>query len=629
MAHQFDYNRHLDIVLPLLQELEQQLPLDKDKILQLQKKHHLPNGNMLSKTDIIKAYTALAGQHGLQPFQIKVVRQLKMKPVRTVSGVAPVTVLTKPYPCPGNCIFCPVDVRMPKSYLADEPGAQRAEHNYFDPYLQTYNRVETLHEMGHAVDKVELIVLGGTWSFYPEAYQIWFVKECFRAMNDFFIKEKDDREKLIQHYEEVQKKIQQMNLPALTDDRKKNEQIFSKYQIKGIDPKKTYNQLIKELFLKPEKELGLTQQQSATWTELEEQQHLNEQAGARCVGLVLETRPDEVTPLEAKKLRHLGCTKVQIGLQSLQDEVLQKNKRGHSVAQSAQALAYLRLAGFKLHAHWMPNLYGSDVETDKKDYEKLFTDDSFKPDELKIYPCSLLKSAELMQYYEAGKWQPYDHDQLLEVLSFALTHTPPYCRVTRMIRDIPSFAIVAGNKKTNFRQIAQQDLEKKHLKSANIRAREIRRHQFDPEQIYLDPVEYETSVSQEIFLQYVVDVEAKIETEIEAEAEIEQKILGFLRLSLPDLKKQQKFVQEADLIELKNAAMIREIHVYGQLVGLGKEAKGRAQHLGLGTKLIEKAKSLAKEQGYTRLAVISAIGTRAYYRDRGFADQGLYQVCVL
>jgi len=625
MAHQFDYNRHLDIVLPLLQELEQQLPLDKEKILQLQKRHHLPNGNMLSKTDIIKAYTALAGQHGLQPFQIKVVRQLKMKPVRTVSGVAPVTVLTKPYPCPGNCIFCPVDVRMPKSYLADEPGAQRAEHNYFDPYLQTYNRIETLHEMGHAVDKVELIVLGGTWSFYPEEYQIWFVKECFRAMNDFFIKEKDDREKLIQHYEEVQKQIQEMNLPALTDDRKKNEQIFSKYQIKGIDPKKTYNQLIKELFLKPEKELGLAEQQTATWTELEEQQRLNEQAGARCVGLVLETRPDEVTPLEAKKLRHLGCTKVQIGLQSLQDEVLQKNKRGHSVAQSAQALAYLRLAGFKLHAHWMPNLYGSDVEADKKDYEKLFADDSFKPDELKIYPCSLLKSAELMQYYEAGKWQPYDHDQLLEVLSFALTHTPPYCRVTRMIRDIPSFAIVAGNKKTNFRQIAQQDLEKKHLKSANIRAREIRRHEFDSAKIYLDPVEYQTAVSQEFFLQYVVDVE----TNIEDEAEIEQKILGFLRLSLPDLKKQQKFVQEADLIELKNAAMIREIHVYGQLVGLGKEAQGRAQHLGLGSKLIERAKKLAKEQGYSRLAVISAVGTREYYRERGFADQGLYQICQL
>ncbi len=380
MAHQFDYNQHLDIVLPLLRDIEQNLPLDKDKILKLQKKHNLDNGDMLSKTDIIAAYKGLAGTHGLKPFQIKVVRQLRMKPVRTASGVAPVTVLTKPFPCPGNCLFCPADVRMPKSYLAAEPGAQRAENNFFDPYLQTYNRVETLHDMGHPVDKVELIVLGGTWTFYPESYQIWFIKECFRALNDFTQKNQDDRKQIREQYYQFQEQIEELGLPALSDDRAKNEQIFAKYQQQPDTPKENYNRLMRKLFLKPEEKVGLTDMQTADWSELEAEQKYNETAATRCVGLVLETRPDFVTPEEVVRLRRLGCTKVQIGLQSLDDKVLKKNKRGHSVEQSTQAVALLRQAGFKIHAHWMPNLYGSNVKKDKQDYLKLFSDERFNPD---------------------------------------------------------------------------------------------------------------------------------------------------------------------------------------------------------------------------------------------------------
>jgi elongator complex protein 3 len=541
-----------------------------------------------------------------------------MKPVRTVSGVAPVTVLTKPFPCPGNCIFCPVDVRMPKSYLASEPGAQRAENNFFDPYLQTFNRIQALYDMGHPVDKVELIVLGGTWSTYREHYQVWFVKECFRAMNEFKQKDKDDRDKIINRYQQFQQELSEKNYPVLSADRDKNEQVFSKYQIKGDTAEKNYNQLIQRLFLKPEKEVGLDQYQSASWDELEQEHQTNVNNAVRCVGLVLETRPDEIDEQEVVKLRRLGCTKVQIGLQSLQDEVLEKNKRGHDVAQSAQALELLRLAGFKIHAHWMPNLYGSDVEADKQDYLKLFEDDRFKPDELKIYPCSLLESAELMNYYQQDLWQPYTHDQLLEVLSFCLAHTPPYCRLTRVVRDIPSFDIVAGNKKTNFRQIAQQELDKSGRKSDNIRAREIRHHQFNPDEVYFDVVEYQTSVSREMFLQYVVDVEV--------DGQMEQKLLGFLRLSLPNQDQHQQFIDSSGLSTLKNAAMIREIHVYGQLVGIGQQAEDEAQHLGLGTKLIEKAKQITLQDGFDHLAVISAVGTRGYYQKRGFEDQGLYQV---
>jgi elongator complex protein 3 len=608
--HQFDPLKHQSIVLPLLQELEQSLPLDRDKILKLQKKHHLPNGHMLSKTDIIAVYKALAGKHGLKPYQEKVVRQLQMKPVRTVSGVAPVTVLTKPFPCPGQCIFCPNDVRMPKSYLASEPGAQRAEHNFFDPYLQTYNRVKALYDMGHRVDKVELIVLGGSWSYYPETYQIWFIKECFRALNEFGLK--DDREQIRDYYKKIEEKISKLDIPALSEDSKVNEQLFLKYQIHGVEitSPETYNQIIQKLFVEPEKKVGLDKYQSADWDELKQQHQLNETADVRCVGLVLETRPDLINQKEVIKLRSFGCTKVQLGIQSLDDEVLKKNKRGHGVEESARAMNLLRRAGFKLHIHWMPNLYGSNPEKDKKDYLKLFEDERFKPDEIKIYPCSLLESAKLMQYFQQGKWRPYTHDELLDVLTFCLAHTPPYCRVTRVIRDIPSFDIVAGNKKTNFRQIAQQELEKTHQRSQNIRAREIRRHEFDPNKVFYEEIEYQTAVSTEIFMQYLAPVQT--------DQGEQNKLLGFLRLSLP---KQKSFVEELDA-----AVVIREVHVYGSVVGLGKNATDRAQHLGLGSKLIEKAKQRAAEENFSKIVVISAVGTREYYRERGFKDKKLYQI---
>jgi elongator complex protein 3 len=608
--HQFDPLKHQSIVLPLLQELEQSLPLDREKILKLQKKHHLPNGHMLSKTDIIAVYKALAGKHGLKPYQEKVVRQLQMKPVRTVSGVAPVTVLTKPFPCPGQCIFCPNDVRMPKSYLASEPGAQRAEHNFFDPYLQTYNRVKALYDMGHRVDKVELIVLGGSWSYYPETYQIWFIKECFRALNEFGLK--DDREQIRDYYKKIEEKISKLDIPALSEDSKVNEQLFLKYQIHGVEitSPETYNQIIQKLFVEPEKKVGLDKYQSADWDELKQQHQLNETADVRCVGLVLETRPDLINQKEVIKLRSFGCTKVQLGIQSLDDEVLKKNKRGHGVEESARAMNLLRRAGFKLHIHWMPNLYGSNPEKDKKDYLKLFEDERFKPDEIKIYPCSLLESAKLMQYFQQGKWRPYTHDELLDVLTFCLAHTPPYCRVTRVIRDIPSFDIVAGNKKTNFRQIAQQELEKTHQRSQNIRAREIRRHEFDPNKVFYEEIEYQTAVSTEIFMQYLAPVQT--------DQGEQNKLLGFLRLSLP---KQKSFVEELDA-----AVVIREVHVYGSVVGLGKNATDRAQHLGLGSKLIEKAKQRAAEENFSKIGVISAVGTREYYRERGFKDKKLYQI---
>ena len=594
------------MLVPLLQKIASAQDLDAVSLTRLQKQHTKPNGDLFSKDQLVQAYRSLAGSHGLGQYSDTVVQKIQMKPIRTASGVAPITVLTKPFPCPGKCIFCPNDIRMPKSYLSDEPGAQRAERNYFDPYLQTFNRLQALHNIGHSVDKSELIVLGGTWSFYPETYQIWFIKECFRALNEFRGTENtepiDSRDVIMERYVKIHDKLSSLQAHAPTNDPLINQSKLSDSYIDGEELDKTYNQVISETYVAPERKAGLDTYQTATWEQLKTEQERNETAVCRSVGLVVETRPDNISEAEVVRIRKLGCTKTQIGFQSLQDDVLTKNKRGHDVGATRRAVGLLRQAGFKIHAHWMANLYGSNVENDKKDYSQLFSDPDFMPDELKIYPCSLIQSAELMQYYRQGLWQPYSYEELLYLLSFCLKKTPQFCRLTRVVRDIPSTDIVEGNKLTNFRQIAEQNLSDEGMSSQDIRAREIRETEVSEEQLKLDIVTYNTSVSEEQFLQFVT---------------VDNKIVAFLRLSLP---KAQSFIEE-----LHHSAIIREIHVYGKLVGIGKKSSGKAQHLGLGSKLIFEAKKIAKDRQYERLAVISAVGTREYYRKKGFTDGKLYQ----
>ncbi len=587
-----------------LDALDQPTQRKTEKVI---KRHPRHAGGLFARDQVVMAYRALAGAHGIQPVRPELLRALQMKPVRTQSGVTPLTVLTKPFPCPGKCIFCPNDIRMPKSYLADEPGAQRAERNFFDPYLQTYNRLQAYNNTGHPTEKIEIIVLGGTWSFYPEAYQIWFIYECFRALNDFGVR--DDRKAVTERYEAMEQKLKSQQQPSMSNNPEVNEVNLKPWEIEGQKLDKSYNQVVSHLYVAPERLGGFDAYQRATWEELEAQHKINETAACRNVGLVIETRPDNISESEVLRIRRLGCTKTQIGFQSLQDSVLSKNKRGHDVAATRQAVKLLRQAGFKIHAHWMANLYGSSVEADKQDYLTLYEDLDFKPDELKIYPCSLIGSAELMQYHEKGLWKPYTYEELLEVLVFCLQHTPAYSRLTRVIRDIPSTDIVEGNKLTNFRQIAEQQIAKAGLFSQDIRAREIKSTVYDLSKVRLEEVKYETAVSHEVFLQYVVN-----DPQNEA---MPPKILGFLRLSLPT---EQSFIPE-----LANAAMIREIHVYGQAADLADKSGSHVQHLGFGKKLIQRASEIAQENNFKQLSVISAIGTREYYRQRGFTDGPLYQ----
>ncbi len=581
--HRFEPQLHERELLPIIDEIRAVDTLDAAMLHRLVRKYPKAGCGAFSKSEIIRGYRFFKPRLGWPEDESAFVERVRMKPVRTQSGVAPVTVLTKPYPCPGKCIFCPSDVRMPKSYLSREPGAQRAAQHDFDPYGQTLGRLLAFYNTGHEVDKVELIILGGTWSFYPEPYQIWFVKRCFDAMNDFAAARQSDT-------------VQPYTMRGAVSFHELD------HEVDGLAPKRTYNQVVSTYLSEQLEGELLDRSENATWEQLAAVQLENETAIARCVGLVVETRPDHLSEDEVVRVRRLGATKVQIGFQSLSDEVLAKNHRGHDVAATRRAMRLLRAAGFKLHAHWMPNLYGSDPDRDIEDFGRVFDDVDFRPDELKIYPTSLIESAELMRYYESGQWRPYTEDELLRVVSQCLLKVPEYCRVTRIIRDIPGDDIHVGNKVTNFREVVERDLERRGQASRDIRAREIRGEPVDPEQLTLDCLEYETSIGPEKFLQFITPA---------------RKIVGFCRLALPR--------QAADIPEIAASAMIREVHVYGVVVSLGDTRRDRSQHLGLGRRLIERAAQIAGEAGFQSLAVISSVGTREYYRRLGFADGELYQ----
>lgn len=573
-------------LLPLLRAIEAlpdstPEPFTAEIMDPLLRAHPRPGGGFFSRSQLIAGFQAFGAEAAFRFDEARFRRRVQRRPVRTQSGVTPLTVLTKPFPCPGKCIFCPNDVRMPKSYLSDEPGAQRAANNRFDPYLQTWNRLAAFDATGHPFDKVELIVLGGTWSFYPEAYQVHFVRRCLEAMNDYG-RGHDGRADVVStmpDFEEIDAEIRG-----------------------DLFEKNPYNHRVTSFLRERHDGALVVAAETSDWEALFEAQRRNEDAGARCVGLVLETRPDHVDEAEVIRLRRLGATKVQLGVQSLDDRILAANRRGHGVAETRRAFALLRQAGFKLHAHWMANLLGATPESDRVDFRRLFEDESFRPDEIKLYPCSLVETAELMGPWRRGEWRPYTDAELLEVVVESLARVPRYCRVTRVIRDISSDDIVVGNKRTNFRQIAEQEIARRGGALVEIRQREIRGDAFTEPSLTLVETGYPTSTSGEHFLELTTP---------------EDRIVGFLRLSLP--------TERGFIDELEGHALVRELHVYGGSVAIGTEAGGRAQHRGLGARLLDAASHIALEAGFEALSVISAIGTRAYYRRQGFVDGDLYQ----
>jgi len=505
--------------------------------------HPLSGGGYLNKSMLVATYNEMVAAGEIHE-DARLLERIRMKPMRTLSGVTTVTVLTKPYPCPGKCIFCPTDVRMPKSYLPDEPGAMRGLEHEFDPYAQVRSRIDQLKSVGHPTDKIELLILGGTWSSYRRDYQEWFIKRCFDAMNETSHRDTESTEKII------------LNL----------------------------------------RELG------GSVADLNEVHTLNETTHHRNVGLVIETRPDEITPDELRWLRHLGVTKVQMGAQSLDDHILELNKRGHDVECTRRATALLRAAGFKIVLHWMPNLLGATPELDREDFARLWHD--FCPDEIKIYPNQLLANAELYEYWQRGEFQPYTTQELIDLIVDIKPTIPRYCRVNRVIRDIPSTNVVEGNRRTSLRQDIHDEMKRRGTRCECVRCREIRGRPVHAELLKLDDMVYHAGVADEHFISYITP---------------DDKLAGFVRLSLPG-----KDSPQTGMSDLDGAALIREVHVYGQSLPVGAEKQGAAQHAGLGTRLLEKAESIAKASGFSRMAVISAVGTRGYYIERGFERGEFY-----
>ena len=532
------------------------------------------------------------------------VRTLQVKPRRTASGVATVTVLTKPWPCSSACLYCPNDVRMPKSYLHDEPACQRAERNWFDPYLQVTARLRTLHQMGHVTDKVELIVLGGTWSDYPEAYQIWYMHELFRALNDMGCETAVERES-----ETRRKQYRDAGIACERDDLA-NWAAEAQARVTAGDA--SYNETVRNLYacgthVDGNGWVAAAQWQTATFPQFEALQRKNESTEHRCVGLVVETRPDAVTPKRLAMLRRLGCTKLQMGIQSLDERILAANHRGIGVDRMQQAFEFARIFGFKTHAHFMTNLLGATPESDAADYRRMVEHPAFKPDEIKLYPCALVDGTGLVAHWRDGSWRPYTEQELVNLLAEDMLVTPPFTRISRMIRDISAHDIMTGNKKVNLRQLVDLELAKRAQPVQEIRSREIAFGAAANDELSLSEVAYETTNTHEVFLQWVTP---------------DNRIAGFLRLSMPNADYAN--AHATDLPINAGEAMIREVHVYGRVAGLHQGGEN-AQHRGLGRMLIERACNIARENGYTAINVISAIGTRGYYRKQGFTDNGLYQ----
>jgi elongator complex protein 3 len=495
-----------------------------------------------------KAYEALLkeGWEGDKEIQ-KLTRKRK---IRTLSGVSVITVLTKPYPCPGKCVFCPTEPGMPKSYLSNEPGAMRAVLDDFHPQDQVSTRLDSLRRQGHETDKIEMIILGGTFSAYNRRYQTDFTRALYNACN------------------------------------------------KGIP-------LDWKIGEKPK-----------TGRSLKAAQEINESTKHKMIGLSLETRPDHINPEEIRHMRKLGCTKVQIGVQHTSNEVLEINKRGEVIEDSIHAIKLMKDAGLKIACHLMPNLPGSTPEMDVAMVKEFFENPAFKPDQLKIYPCVVTPYAELEQWWKEGRYKAYSDEVLMDILIQMKLMMPRYLRLERLFRDIPGETILEGSQKTNMRQLLHDQMRKDNILCQCVRCREIKGESYDPDQTKLDILEYDASEGKEFFISF--------------NDASKDKICSLLRLRFSSLSLQGK---KHFIPELEGAALVREVHTYGQQVRVGesskntlnpKDKKRASQHAGLGRRMIQEAEKISQKAGYNKVAIIAGVGTRNYYRKWGYELEGTY-----
>ncbi len=527
------YYRDLNMEkIEAIKQILAELPKDAKGLMALKRRVARRFGvGIIDNSDILSIYIDECKKKRCKPDPL-VLRLFRKRAIRTMSGIAPVAVLTKPYLCPGNCAFCPTEKDVPQSYLSNEPAVMRAIRCDYDPYIQVQDRLRALTRNGHEPTKIELIVIGGTWSYLPLKYRYWYVTNLFAAANRFSIKNEGLR---IKNYYKASLSVEKLK-NALLIEQKKNE--GAKYQI---------------------------------------------------VGLTLETRPDYIDSEELDLMREFGCTRVELGVQIVDDAVLKFNKRGHGVVEIAEATRILRERGFKITYHLMPGLPSSTPANDLKRFKQLFSDERFQPDQIKFYPTVVTKGSLLYEWWKAGKYKPYSDKVLKKLIVDCKRVVPEYVRIIRLIRDIPGESIEAGNKITNLRQVLKQE----GVACRCIRCREAK-NQLRIKNLELRIINYKTLGGVEYFFSY--------------NSPDDNTLFGFCRLWLGD----------------GGVAMIRELHVYGELVPVGGEKK--VQHAGLGRKLLAAAEALAKKRGCAKMQVISGVGVRGYYRKLGYRLRGTYMV---
>jgi len=457
------------------------------------------------------------------------------KLTRTISGVTPVAVMTLPLKCPGQCIYCPTYTTTPQSYTPESPAVLRARKCNYDAKKQVKLRLKVLSEMGHPTDKVELIVMGGTFLAYRQDYQYQFIKDCFDALNG---------------------------------------------------------------------------EESAS---LEEAKRLNETAKHRCTGLCIETRPDWCQQEEIDRMLEFGTTRVELGVQTLDDKIYRLVRRGHKVEDVIKATTLLKEHGFKVHYHWMPGLPGSTPEKDLELSARLFSDVRFKPDGLKLYPTMVVEGTELEKWYQDGRYQPYNDETMINLIVDIKSLVPKYVRISRVLRDIPSKFIVGGLK-DSLRDVVKQRMMQQAIECKCIRCREYgHRAQggWEIGQPHIVRMDYEASGGKEIFLSF----EDENET-----------LFGLLRMRI-----QSKSIAKLEEETKGNLALIRELHIYGPEVPLSQQAPTAAQHKGLGKALLREAERIAGEEFHMeRMVVLSGIGAKEYYHSEfGYSSQGDYMVKTL
>jgi len=511
----------------------------------------------------------------------KIRKFLLAKPTRTISGVAVCAIMTKPHNCPhGRCSYCPGGVNsvfgtVPQSYTGKEPATRRAIRNNYDAYLQVMNRLEQYIAAAHVPDKLELIIMGGTFPSCSKAYQESFTKNSLQAMNDFsslFIS-KDNKLNLIKF-----KKF--FELPGDIANEKRTKRIHKK--LLKIKNKKT---------------------------SLESEQIKNEKSNIRCIGITIETKPDYGKLEQGNEMLRLGCTRVELGIQTVYDRVLEKINRGHLVKDSIESTRILKDLGFKINYQIMPGLPGVTKKQDLDALKTLFKDENFKPDMLKIYPCMVLEGTRLFQEYKKGKFKPLTTKQAANLIIKLKKFIPEYVRIMRVQRDIPTFMTEAGVDKTNLRQYVEKLCKEKGIKCRCIRCRETGINIMNNKTININNIQikiigYEASKGKEFF--------------IAAEDKKNDILFGYCRLRFPS-----QFLRKEIT---KDSSLVRELHIYSLAVPIGKKSDESFQHRGIGKKLLKTAEEVSSKNRKDKIVVISGIGARQYFAKLGYKKQGPYMV---